>query len=251
VAQRCQDPAFDLQHRILHRRLVPRLAGSSRQDGGAVVAGQLVVAGVEHRVEEVRSGDAALQVVGHQGGGHAADGRERPDMRGQPVLHPLGPGRLRIDQARERQAGHEDLCLARLAGVHHHDRVARVVDLQRRAGAVLLAQRHRAAPLPAPAAEIRAELGEPAAVGVCLDVLAPHQLQGQVLVPAQIPVHRRPVQQRPRLQPMAVIGALVQPLLQCPLVQVPDLVVSPACSARASRLFTVPRLTPQLCRIWL
>jgi hypothetical protein len=47
------------------------------------VAGQLVVAGVEHRVEEVRSGDAALQVVGHQGGGHAADGRERPDTVGE------------------------------------------------------------------------------------------------------------------------------------------------------------------------
>ena len=32
VAQRRQDPAFDLQHRILHRRLVPRLAGPGRQD---------------------------------------------------------------------------------------------------------------------------------------------------------------------------------------------------------------------------
>ena len=65
-----------------------------------------------------------------------------------------------------------------------------------------------------------------------LDVLAPHQLQGQVPVPAQIPIHLHPVQQRPRLQPMPVIGALVEPLLQCPLVQVPDLI-----PGRQPRLF--------------
>jgi hypothetical protein len=50
-----------------------------------------------------------------------------------------------------------------------------------------------------------------------LDVLAPHQLQGQVPVPAQIPVHLRPVQQRSRLQPMprAVQFSLCDTVCQC------------------------------------
>jgi hypothetical protein len=48
-----------------------------------------------------------------------------------------------------------------------------------------------------------------------------------MLVPAQIPVHRCPVRQRPYLQPVAVIGTLVEPPLQRLLAQIPDLIPAP------------------------
>ena len=137
--------------------------------------------------------------------------------------------------------------------VHDDNGVAGVVDLQRVAGAVILAHGDAAPLAPAPAAKQLAELAEAVAAGIGLQVLAPDQLQRQVLVATQLALDLGPVGQRSLLQPLAVVGAAKQRLLESLLAQLADL--RPASQAklgrRVSKPFKLPLLIPQLRRIWL
>src|SRR5690349_5649970 len=128
-------------------------------------------------------------------------------MRAKPVLDLLAPGRLGIDQPGERQAGDEDLRLPHLAMVDDDDGVAGVVDLQRVAGAVLLAHGDAAPLAAAPAAEQLTELAKAVAARVDLQVFAPDQLQRQMLVTTQLALDLGPVGQRSLLQPLTIVGA--------------------------------------------
>ncbi len=66
AAQAGQDPALGQQHPRLDLGLVPGLAHPGRQHRHAVVAGELLVAGVDVGVVVARVGDPALEVVGDQ-----------------------------------------------------------------------------------------------------------------------------------------------------------------------------------------
>ena len=123
-------------------------------------------------------------------------------MRAKPVLDLLAPGRLGIDQPGERQAGDEDLGLPHLAMVDDDNGVAGVVDLQRVAGAVLLAHGDAAPLAAAPAAEQLTELAKAVAARVDLQVFAPDQLQRQMLVTTQLALDLGITRTAPAVDPM-------------------------------------------------
>jgi hypothetical protein len=86
----------------------------------------------------------ALEVVGHDETGDAAEEAEQADMRADPVGQRLGPGRLGVGQARRAEHGHEDLGLAHDTGggIDDPDLLAGVVDEDLVAGVMVLAH-HR------------------------------------------------------------------------------------------------------------
>lgn len=66
VAQHRQDPAFDYLHADFDLGFVLGLARASRQDGDAVMLGQIAVAGVDIRLVTVRFSHATAQIIRHQ-----------------------------------------------------------------------------------------------------------------------------------------------------------------------------------------
>jgi len=95
------------------------------------------VAAVDLRIVEAGLDDSDLGVVRHQQRRHPADRLEGADMAADPVGEPLGPGRLRVGEARCAEHRDEDLCGAPLAAApidHHRHAVAGIVDEQLVAG---------------------------------------------------------------------------------------------------------------------
>jgi hypothetical protein len=105
---------------------------------------------------------------------------------------------LGIDVAARPHDGDEDLGphgnLASLRVVNGHG-IAGEVDEEALAGLVLLAHHDVEVLLPGPVAARELAVGE--AVGVRLFVLVPQELERHVLTGLQLPVHLRPVGERP------------------------------------------------------
>jgi hypothetical protein len=195
VANRRQYAPLDLQNRILDRRLVSRLTHPRRNDGDPVVLGEVVVAGIDGGIVEGGVTDADLEIVGDQAGRNAAYMLQQPDMGGQPILRPLGPGRFGIDVAGIRQAGDEDLRRTRLGADPDHQGHAGVIDFQRVAGQMVAPQPgNRPGGLPVP--EALDELGVAVAVGLANQILLPEQVERHA-PSAQFAFDRRPIRQRP------------------------------------------------------
>ena len=87
IAQLGDDPARRHLHGDLDLRLVARLVGPRRNDGGVVVRRHLGIAAIHRRLVEARLGDAGLQVVGHHHRRHAV---EKPKAR---VCEPIQSAR--------------------------------------------------------------------------------------------------------------------------------------------------------------
>src|SRR5690606_32631984 len=82
-----------------------------------IVGGQLLIAGVEHRLIAMRLGDGTLQIIGHDKLWNPSDEFEGGDMCFEPVGLLLAPASTSEGVARRSQHRHEDLRLADFAGV--------------------------------------------------------------------------------------------------------------------------------------
>ena len=115
-------------------------------------------------------------------------------MSRQPVLLPLGPARLGIDQVRARQAGDKDLGLAGDASIDYGQRHAGPIDFERGAGAMQLAHPRRSR-APLPGAEMLAELGVAVALRLPAQIFQPQQPQRHAAT-AQLLLDDLPIRQR-------------------------------------------------------
>ena len=191
--QPAEQPALDDQDGLLDLRLVARLPGPRRQDGGSVMGRHLGVGPVDFRIVEAGLDDGGPGVVRHDEFWNAADRLEGAHMGVDPVGQRLRPGRLGEGEARCPQHGDEDLRHADFAGEPIDDdrnAVARVIDEQPLAGGVRLAHRHRQRLL-----EGSIKLAEPrvaVAARVRGDVFVPEDQQGDVLA-LQFVMHAGPV----------------------------------------------------------
>ena len=89
LPQARQDPAPDDLDPDFDLGFVARLIGPRRNDGGAVMAGEIGIGPVDHRLVKAGLGDAGLQIVADRLPGDAAEIGEGADMRGDPVRQPL------------------------------------------------------------------------------------------------------------------------------------------------------------------
>ena len=155
VAEAGEDPPRDDLHRGLDLRLIPWFSRPGRQDDRAVVLRELLVRLLQPRLVPARDDDAALQLVGHQGGGDAPKEREGPLVARDPVRHLLGAGGLGVGVVRGAEDGDEQLDrddLARggvedgglLAGVVDEALLAALMDLAHGAGRAFAASGGRA-----------------------------------------------------------------------------------------------------------
>ena len=178
VAQPRQDPPGDDEHPRLDLGFISGFSGSGREDDRAGEPRELLVRLLQPRLVAARDGDAAFQLIGHQGGGDAPKILEGPLMAGDPVGDLLRAGGFGVGVVRGAEDGDEQLDRDHLArrGVDDGRLRAGVVDEALLAPSMDLAHRE---PAPcAPAAVELAELGIAIAVGVLLEVLEVQQLQG-------------------------------------------------------------------------
>ena len=208
-----QDVGLGQAHAGLDLGLVAGLAWPGRQDADAVMVGHHPIGAVDLWIVERGFVNGALEVVGHDEAGDAAEEAEQADMRADPVGQRLGPGRLGVGQARRAQHRHEDLGLAHDAsgGIDDLDLLAGVIDEDLVAGGMVLAH-HRGEP----ALELPVEIAEPGvavAVWMGLPVLLPEH--GQVDPgPAHLPDDAGPVRLGQAAHALLHAGPGEQALLQ-------------------------------------
>ena len=129
-----QEVLFDVAHPRFHAALLVAAGHIARRDGEAVVAGEVQIAGIEHR----RGAGQALQnrrfeIVHHDLGRHAAESGEGVFVAGEEVLHGLGDGELHEHLAAVSQ--HHDEERQPAAGIAHRDgSLCAPVDLRALAG---------------------------------------------------------------------------------------------------------------------
>lgn len=168
VAQACQnpspndlDPDFDLG-------FVARPIRPCRHDGGAVMAGEIGIGPIDHRLVIASPGDTGLQIVAHRLPGHAAEIGKCPNVRGDPVRQALAEAGFGVGVVRGAEHGDEDLRTAHCTAepVNHLHRVTGIVDEQLLAGDVNLAQGRFEAAGPFLVAFAEPRIAE--AVGACV-----------------------------------------------------------------------------------
>jgi len=86
VAQPGQDPTLHDLHANFRFGFIPRTADSGRDDGKAVVLGQLLVAGVQVWLVSAGMLYPAFQVIGHHHQRHPIDESQGPHVTPNPVL---------------------------------------------------------------------------------------------------------------------------------------------------------------------
>ena len=195
LAQRRQDPAFDMEHALLHRTLVAWPPDPRREALDPVMVEQVGIRLVQDRLGARRCLHRRLEVVRHYHLGRPPHRLEAAHVRGAPVVNLLGQRRLGVEPARHPHRGDEHLRLALLAVDHERHGHAGVIDEQLLAGTAVLAHRHVAprAPLAEPAAPGRIAH----AVGMRLAPLLPQQHQRHAATRQRL-FDRRPVHHRTR-----------------------------------------------------
>jgi len=121
-------------------------------------------------------------------------------MGPQPILLPLGPGRLGVDEVGTRQTGDKDLRLSGDAGNprtwsgDHRQRHPGPIDFERCAGAMHPSHRWRPRP-PLPGVKMLAELGVAVTFRMPGEIFQPQQPQRHAAA-AQLLLDRLPIRQR-------------------------------------------------------
>ena len=143
--------------------------------------GQARVRRIQRLLVPIRPGHAGAQVIGHQQSPRAAERLERVHVRVDPRRKPHVRERLDVDVGAEREGGHEQPRVDRLAAhrVGEAHRIPGPVDLDRLTWAALNMHRcsGRGDPAAIPFVEERVPVRHPAARAAVRDVLVPQQQQ--------------------------------------------------------------------------
>ena len=187
VAQRRQDPAFGVEHRVFRLGLVPGLIGPGGNDHGAVVLGHLQVGRVQVRLIPAGFGNARFGVVWNRDLRHSLKVLVGVAMGSDPVRELLVGESLAERVTARPQDGDKEAGRPEFPGqgINNGDGRAGPVDKNLLAG--LVGQPHSGVEGLPPAAVILAELRVLIPVGICLPVLLPQQLQRHTLLP-QLPL---------------------------------------------------------------
>ena len=197
MTQSGQNPSLSQKYRLLDLGLVLGLVGAGWNDGGAVVAGQILVGPVDGGLVAIRLGDARLEVVADDDGGSAAEDLEHLYVAGDPVAEPFAWSRGCENVARRAHGCDEELHGAGLAGsgIDDVDGGACVIDEDLLSGGVALA--HAGRDLALPGVERDAEPGVTVGVGLTGAILLPQQ-GARDIGTAKLGVHIGPVGHGPQ-----------------------------------------------------
>src|SRR6516165_2545280 len=116
VAQARQNPSPDDLDPDFDLGFVARTIRSRWNDGGAVMAGEIGIGPVDHRLVKAGPGDTGLQIVAYRLPGHAAEIGKGPNVPGDPVRQALAEAGLGVGVVRGAEHGDEDLHAPHLAG---------------------------------------------------------------------------------------------------------------------------------------
>ena len=122
MAQAGQSPAFHYEYATFGFGFVARFSDTRRNHGDAIMGRQLKVTGVDIRLIAMRRLNPGFQIIRNDNVRNATEKRKGPDMRHQPVIQPLGPGRLHIGVIAGAQHRNKHLSLAEFTGSAVHDR---------------------------------------------------------------------------------------------------------------------------------
>ena len=190
LAQSGQDEALGDQHASFDLGFIPRAAHTGGNDGGTVVVGALRIRRVQIGFVTAGFTDSGTQIIRDHAMGNGTEITESADMRADPVLQLLGPGRFGIGQVAIAHDADKYLRLTDLAGggIDNVQGRAAVIDEKLIPGAVFLAHGtiQGLAPLPIEFAELAVLV----AGGLTLFVFLPQQHEGEVLVAAQFVMQR-------------------------------------------------------------
>ncbi len=216
VAQACQNPAPDDLDPDFDLGFVARTIRPRWDDGGAVMAGEIGIGPVDHRLVKASPGDASLQIVAHRLPGGAAEIGKCPNMRGDPIRQALAEAGLGVGVVRGAEHGDKYLRNEHFAGepIGHLHGVARIVDEQLLAGDMDLAQGRLEAASPFLVAFAEPRIAE--AVGVCAAILLPQQHQRDVRA-SQLAMYERPIRLR-TLVAGQIGGRRIQAVLELDIV---------------------------------
>ena len=192
VTQPRQHPAGDQENSLFYFRFVPGTERACWDDDAAIMPCELLVRALQDRLVAIGFGDADLGVIGDEDRRRAPRGRQRPDVRSQPVRERLRAGRFRVGVVARTPDRHEHRRPEHRLIVRAVDRDlgAGIVDEQLLAGDVPLAHRARRLALPAPV--MGAELAVAVRRGSVLSpIFLPQQLQRDVSMALELLVHRR------------------------------------------------------------
>ncbi len=192
MAQPCQNPALDNQHRAFDLALVARLAAAGRQNRRVVVLGHGGKGLVERRLEPQRLDDPGLQIVADDRFGNPAEVRQGPGLAFDPIWQSLTEARHGEGQRRGPKHRDKYLRLTDLAGlrIDHLHRRAGIIGLHHRTRRVAVAEgRVRPALI---GAKLLAEPGVAVAVGMRRPVFLPKQRQRHALA-LELLRHPRPL----------------------------------------------------------
>ena len=109
VAEAGEDPPLGDLDGDFDLRLVPGLRRPRGQDDGAVVLREFLVGPLHARLVAARHDDAALELIGHDGLGDAAEELEGALVARDPVRDLLGARRFGVGVVRGAQHGDEEL----------------------------------------------------------------------------------------------------------------------------------------------
>ena len=183
VSQSSDDPALGELDARFGLGLVAWAVGAGGDDGHRVVRGHLLEGGVDVGLVAMGGRHRALQVVGHDDLGGTAEGLERVDVAGDPVLERLAAQRLGEQVAGRTEHRDEELGVEGDGGARRlvdRDGHPGEVDEELLARSVVLAHDH--VDVPAPLSVEVGELAVAEAVRVRLSILDPQELEGHALL---------------------------------------------------------------------
>jgi hypothetical protein len=182
VAQTSEDPALDHLDAHFDFCFVFGLANTCRDDGRAVVLGQVMISGIQIGLVAAGVFDSCFEIVRDDDLGHTAKEREHANVGANPVGQILLLMSLGIGVVAGAQNADEDLDLVDLAGVGVDEGGCLTGIVDKDLFSTFVGEAHRGlqalGPLPVEGAELAVSI----AIRMGFTILDPQQTQGDTLL---------------------------------------------------------------------